>query len=209
MTEQQADRIIELLERIEHNTRPATVEIGNAAADSAKLAAYGQPAEPPRPKARAVGAKSPQVGEEWDGVRIERVQVNRREGFGVLTLANGDRVKVCLARGIELARKPAGSSEPKPSRPGLDPAEALKAFDNPPPAEEPAKPQVPEEADKGVAEAAAATTFKAAVRALWDAGHAGDQLAHVAETYRDAIPAFAKVAAVKFRPRIERALATL
>lgn len=186
----------------------AAGRMATIALSGAKGAPAPKPAEPLTKGEREPQAAPPllAVGDEYGGQAVVDVGINRKEHFAVYTLDDGTRVKWCLRTGTELGRKPGKKPQPAAAV-EAEPVEAPPA-DAEPVDEGPTTPVDPDA--PGVAEAAKATKFKDAVVAIHMAceGDAHKVLA-TAKAYKDAIPAFDKVAASKFQGRLDRALATL
>lgn len=151
-------------------------------------------------------------GGRYDGVEIVKVQTSKAQGFGVLTLVDGKKVKYDLASGHTIAVK-GGAPLPEGVKAGdLEMAPTTRQDGPLAPAEDqPVEDSIgtPEgETPEWLAPVLEAKSVKAALVAA-SGQIEGDDLVEWAISMREKVPAFAKVNAKTFRKRVERAIATM
>ena len=150
-------------------------------------------------------------GQRYDGVEIVRVQTSKSQGFGVLTLVDGKKVKFDLATGHTLGVK---GGPPAPEGTGPQDVEVVpttrQGGPGAPAEDEPmADSNTPEgETPEWMQPIVDAKTAKEALVAASKHIENGD-LVEWAVSMREKVPAFSKVPAKTFRRRIERTMATL
>lgn len=165
----------------------------------------------PKPAATA-GTRHYSEGERYDGVEIVQVQESSRQGFGILTLKDGTRVKFDLATGQTLAVKnrpplPEGASdrdltiEPttRQGGPGAPRVDQPLADSNGTPEGETPEWMQPIISAKGLKEAILLALERVP----------RDSVVQWALRTREQVPAFARVQESKLAARVERILSTI
>jgi hypothetical protein len=181
---------------------PVTVEGRPGMNPAAALAAYGTQYGDGEPEPTT----EYEVGGRYDGVKIVRVQTSKSQGFGVLTLQDGTRVKYDLKTGHEIGRK---NSPPIPADAHVEVETTSRQSGRMAPQED--KPLAdtsgtPDGQIPGwLAEVIKAKTLKTAVKRALDRIERDDFM-DWALSNRTLVPAFARINEDKFRGRIERQL---
>ena len=147
-----------------------------------------EPSHPPeRPVEGAAPAPDiPGPGGLWGGVKVKKRGYNRTNGFAVLDLEGGVRVKVCLKTGDELARKTVEAPPPPPQDPAPPDTKALPPIGHIP------------------APVLEAETLKEAIQAALDLECGGDDFVAWATSVKDVVPAFEKVSRSRFAARVTK-----
>ena len=194
----------------------AAVKMEAAGLDPAEALAYydrmsgGEAPDPGKGAAAEDGSAHYEVGARYDGVEIVRVQTSRKQGFGVLTLQDGTKVKYDLATGHEVERKNRPPA-PEGAEAGEISPTTRQSGPGAPKVDQPLADTtgVPEgETPEWMKPIVNAKGLKAAVTAAL-ARVSRDDLVEWALANRGRVPAFARVKADTFRKRIERQLATI
>ena len=151
------------------------------------------------------------VGGRYDGIEIVKVQTSKAQGFGVLTLNDGQKVQYDLATGHEIARK---NKPPEPegtTAMDIDIVATTRNGGAGAPKSDP--PMVDQHTPEGqtpdwMVPIIEAESLKEAVSAALKRIEIGD-FVDWAVSNRLKIPAFKRIQAGRFRARIERQIATI